>query len=403
MSRILRLGVAGLGIASDQVLPHIGKIADKVRLTAVAEIQAETLRVFGERNPDVERHASVEAMCRSPNVDVIWVATPNEFHAEHAVLAARSGKHVVCEKPMAVSLEECDQIVDAVRQHGVHYVQGHSKIYYSPLRRMRDVIKSGEIGRVTQINTWNFNDWLIRPVTPNEVKTSAGAGPVFRQGPHQVDIVRYLAGKRPISVRASCGRHEAAYPETESDYSCFLVFEDGTAATLIFNAHGYYDTAELTWSLGESGFCMLNADSVRPRERRTRTMTPAEKFEFQRRGDPYGRGDAGLEDKRAVRRQPFFGVTLVSCERGALRQSPEGVYVYSADGRREIVCRESSHRGAAELLELWNALEEGRRPFLDAQWGRATLEVCVAMLRSSDEKREIALERQSDFENIADW
>jgi phthalate 4,5-cis-dihydrodiol dehydrogenase len=403
MSRVLRLGIAGLGIASDQVLPHIGAIADRVQLTAGADLQADAVRAFQARYPDAQGFASVEAMCRSADVDVIWVATPNDYHAEHAILAARHGKHVVCEKPMAISIEQCNDIIAAVNEHHVHYVQGHSKIYYAPLRKMREIIRSGALGRVTQISSWNYNDWLIRPVTEKEVMTSEGAGPVFRQGPHQVDIVRYLAGKRALSVRAQCGRHEAAYPQTESDYSAFVTFEDGVSANLVFQAQGYFDSAELTWSLGESGFRMLNADSVRPRERRHRAMSAAEKYEFQKKGDPYGRGQAGLEDKKAKRHQPFFGITLVSCERGLLRQSPDGVYIYDAAGRREIACEAPVKRGAAELIELWDALEENRKPFLDAHWGRATLEVCMAMLRSSDDKREVMLEHQSPFVALSDW
>lgn len=403
MRRRLRLGIAGLGIASDQVLPHIGAIADRVQLTAGADLQADAVRAFLVRYPDAQGFSSVESMCRSPDVDVVWVATPNEYHAEHAILAARNGKHVICEKPMAITIEECNAIIAAVTQHNVHYVQGHSKIYYAPLRKMREIIRSGVLGRVTHISSWNYNDWLIRPVTENEVKTSHGAGPVFRQGPHQVDIVRYLAGKRAVSVRAQCGRDEAAYPQTESHYSAFLSFEDGLSANLIFNAQGYFDSAELTWSLGESGFRMLNADSVRPRERRTHPMSAADKYEFQKKGDPYGRGLAGLEDKKARRHQPFFGLTLVSCERGVLRQSPDGVFVYDSAGRREIACDTPVKRGAAELIELWDALKENRKPFLDAHWGRATLEVCTAILRSSDDNREVMLEHQSSFATLSDW
>jgi phthalate 4,5-cis-dihydrodiol dehydrogenase len=304
---------------------------------------------------------------------------------------------------MAISLAECNAIVDATRANGVKYVQGHSKIYYEPLRRMREVIKSGALGRVTQINSWQYNDWLIRPVTPSEVKTSAGAGPVFRQGPHQVDMVRYLAGSAVRSVRAVAGRNEPGYGETESEYNALLTFENGASATLAFNAQGYFDAAELTWGIGESGHRMLNAESVMPRVRRNAAMTPDEKFQFVLKGDPYGREPYGWEDKKAARAQPFFGITVVSCERGVIRQSPHGVYVYDKDGRREIPCKGGYFRGAAELLELSQALEEGREPFLDAEWGRATLEACVAILDSSREDREIALHHQHEYRDVANW
>jgi phthalate 4,5-cis-dihydrodiol dehydrogenase len=400
---VLRLGIAGIGIAAEQVLPHIGAIADTAKLTAVADIRPDALRNFGSSHPGVKLFDSVDALCRCDDVDVVWISTPNEYHAQHAVLAARNGKHVVCEKPMATSVAECNEIVAAVEANGVKYVQGHSKIYYEPLRRMREVIKGGSLGRVTQINTWNFNDWLIRPVTASEVQTELGTGPLFRQGPHQVDIVRYLAGSRAKTVRAVSGRWEAAYPDTESDYTALLIFDDGTVATLVFNAQGYFDAAELTWGIGESGFRSLNADSAIPRTRRTSPMTPEEKYRFQLEGDPYGRGTGGGDDRRSLRKQPFFGITIVSCERGAIRQSPDGVYVYDRDGRREIACASGYHRGAAELLELADALKEGREPFLDAAWGRATLEICVAILESSHEDREIELSYQVAQRPVGNW
>ena len=288
---MLRLGIAGIGIAAEQVLPNIGSIADTVRLTAVADIRPEALRAFGTAHPGVHLFDSVDALCKSVDVDVVWISTPNEFHAVHAVLAAKGGKHVVCEKPMATTVAECNEIVAAVEAAGVKYVQGHSKIYYAALRRMREVIKGGSLGRVTQINTWNFNDWLIRPRTEAEQRTDLGTGPVFRQGPHQVDIVRYLAGSPVVSVHALTARREAGAPDTESDYTALLRFEGGTASTMVFNAQGYFDIAELTWGLGESGYRMLNADSVRPAERRA-PMSAEEKFRFQLEGDPYGRGQA---------------------------------------------------------------------------------------------------------------
>jgi phthalate 4,5-cis-dihydrodiol dehydrogenase len=399
---VLRLGIAGIGIAAAQVLPNIASIADTVRLTAVADIRSDALRAFGAKHPGVLLFDSVEALCASPDVDVVWISTPNEFHAAHAVLAAKHGKHVVCEKPMATTVAECNEIVAAVESNGVRYVQGHSKIYYAALRRMREVIKGGTLGRVTQINTWNFNDWLIRPRTEAEQRTDLGTGPVFRQGPHQVDIVRYLAGSPVVSVHALTARRETAAPDTESDYTALLRFADGTASTMVFNAQGYFDIAELTWGIGESGYRMLNADSVLPAERRA-PMTAEEKFRFQLAGDPYGRGAAGLEDRRSLRRQPFFGLTIVACERGALRQSPDGVFVYDGGGRREIACGTGYQRGAAELMELADSLAENRPPYLDAAWGRATLEVCVGIIESAAAGREIELKYQVPAQTVGTW
>ena len=103
---MLRLGIAGIGIAAEQVLPNVGSIADTVRVRAVADIRGEALAAFGSRHPGAHLFDSVAALCASDDVDVVWISTPNEFHAQHAVLAANHGKHVVCEKPMASSVAE---------------------------------------------------------------------------------------------------------------------------------------------------------------------------------------------------------------------------------------------------------------------------------------------------------
>jgi phthalate 4,5-cis-dihydrodiol dehydrogenase len=396
---MLRLGIAGLGIAAQQVLPGFDAMADVVSVAAVADVRADALREVQSRRPGVLAFDSVEAMCASPDIDAVWVATPNQLHARHAVCAAENGKHIVCEKPMATSIDECNQIVAAVERHGVKYVQGHSKAYQEPLAIMRRVIDGGSIGRPTQISTWNYNDWLLRPSIEGERRTENGTGPVFRQGPHQIDIVRFLAGVPMRSVRAVTGRWEVGYPETESNFSALFMFENGLAATVVFNAQGYFDAAEMTWGFGEGGYRMLNADSVYPRERRTSAMTINEKQGYLRAGDPYGRGWGGGEDRASLPRQPFFGLTIVSCERGLVRQSPDGVYVYDANGRREVSCVQPVKRGESEVRELIASIAENRAPVLDAYWGRATLEACVAMLESSKQQREIELLYQAVLPN----
>jgi phthalate 4,5-cis-dihydrodiol dehydrogenase len=400
---LIRLGIAGYGIAAMQVIPDLKKIADKVKLTALADVRRGALEAFQAQNPDVRIFDTVEAMCASDEVDAVWIATPNNLHAPHAIMAAERGKHVICEKPMAVTIEECQAIADAVARNGVKYVQGHSKVFEQSIRKMRQIITSGELGRVTQISSWNYNDWLIRALTPTEVDTFGhGSGPVLRQGPHQTDIVRFLGGGMVRSVKAMVGRWEPNFPKTESNYSALLDFEDGTMATMAFNAQGYFDITELTWAIGEGGKKRVNADSVAPRERPPGPISPEEKYALVAAGNPYGYGKGAGDDLSAPRRQPFFGLTVVSCERGVLRQSPDGIYVYGEEGRREVPVSSELGR-AAELVELHDAITQDRPAVLDAAWGMATLEVCVAILRSADERREIMLRHQSPTRDIPGW
>jgi phthalate 4,5-cis-dihydrodiol dehydrogenase len=391
---VLRLGIAGAGIAALQVLPHLAGLKDRMVLGALADVRRDNMEFFCERyGAKVPMHDSVEALCADKSVDAVWIASPNALHAEHTLCAARHGKHVICEKPMAVTIEQCLRMVDAVERSGIKFVQGHSKAYDTPIRKMAEILATGELGAVIHIQTWNWNDWLLRSLVASEVDTAQGSGVVFRQGPHQVDTVRFLAGARARSVRAVAGRREPAYPDGEGHYTALMEFENGAAATMVFDGYGYFDVAELTWGIGESGKKLKNPDSVLPRARPKGPVSAADKYAQVRAGNPYGYGAGGGVEETAPQRTPFFGLTVVSCERGVMRQQPDGIYVYTSAGRRQVEA--PAHRGRSpELIELYEAVTENRPTLLDARWGMATTEVCLAILQSSHERRDIVLAHQ---------
>src|SRR5712692_10629582 len=107
-ARPLRFGIAGLGIASTQIVPEFAS-RPHLALTAAADPREEALRKFAQELGG-ETYPSVEDLCRSPNVDAVYVCTPNHLHAEHVIAAAEHGKHVIVEKPMALSIEECESM-----------------------------------------------------------------------------------------------------------------------------------------------------------------------------------------------------------------------------------------------------------------------------------------------------
>ena len=118
MQQALRFGIAGAGNEGRNVAPWVER-APGIELTAVADVRPEGLEAFRGQYPEVATFDSVEGMCASGEVDAIWIATPNPFHAEHTIAAARHGVHIVLEKPMAISLDEAKQMVEAVEANGV--------------------------------------------------------------------------------------------------------------------------------------------------------------------------------------------------------------------------------------------------------------------------------------------
>ena len=191
------------------------------------------------------------------------------------------------------------------------------------------------------------------------------------------------------SLRAMTGRWNPSFPDAEGDYTAFLEFEDGTAATMVFNGYGYFDITEMTWGIGEGGQQAAGQREGRPRL--TAAVDTNEKYAFAAtRADAERR----RREEGAARHQPFYGLTLVSCERGDMRQSPDGLYVYTNEGREERVLEGRGH-GRGELGELRDALVEDRPTFPNQRWGMASLEVALAILQSSRERREVPLSLQS--------
>jgi phthalate 4,5-cis-dihydrodiol dehydrogenase len=375
MGDLLKLGIAGMGNAGRAVLRDLSAVSG-VALTAVADVQGKALESF-RLNPAVKTFVTVEAMCRTADIDALWIATPNEFHAEHTLAAAASGKHVVCEKPMAVSLEECDRMIEAAEANNIRLLM-HSKAGDPPVEKMRELAAGGTLGRVIQISSWNYKSWLDLPRPSSELDTAKGGGVVFRQGAHQIDIVRAIGGGIVKSVRAATGKWHARF-DTEGNYTAFLEFADGTPATLVFDGYGRFDMAEVTWGIGESGFARAASENA------AEALCPR---------TPMERSARSQRRREGARKQPFFGLTLVSLEKGDLRQSPDGVYIYTDQGREEIPCTPFLDR-AGELIRLYEAITQKRPIFADGRWGKATLEVVLAILQSSREKREIELKHQA--------
>ena len=387
---MLRLGIAGLGVASTQILPPLAKLPF-VKITAAADTRADALAKFRQAY-DGEGYPSVEDLCRSANVDAVYIATPNALHAEHAITAAKHGKHIIVEKPMAMTLAECDAMNEAAEKHGVKLLCGHTHSFDPPIRKIREIVNSGELGRVRMINTWNFNEFMYRPRMRHELALSRGV--VLNQGPHHVDIVRLIGGGLVRSVRAMTGVWDKARG-WEGSYTCYIEFTDGTPATLVYSGYGFFDTAELFEWVGEGGQYRDPKTNLNVRKRLREVRSPEEEEQLKE-AMRFGGAREGEYSHvwSGARKQPFFGMTLVSCEKGDIRQTPDGLRIYGEGEQREIFLPAGSRGREAEVEELYNAVAHGRPVFHDGRWGAATLEVCLAMLESADKRAEIMLSHQ---------
>jgi phthalate 4,5-cis-dihydrodiol dehydrogenase len=183
------------------------------------------------------------------------------------------------------------------------------------------------------------------------------------------------------------------------NFSAYLEFEDGTPATIAYNGYGYFDTSELTWGIGNRMYsdeervkvrAALRAGKIEAADAKEGMRFGAERAHAASRGS--GRSIGAAAGSRA--HIGWFGITVASFERGDIRQSPNGIYIYGDAGRREIEVHGGRGTGLLEMSELYEALTQGKPIVHDGRWAMATLEVGNAIAQSARERREVMLRHQ---------
>jgi phthalate 4,5-cis-dihydrodiol dehydrogenase len=276
-------------------------------------------------------------------------------------------------------------------EHGVKLMAGHTHSFDPPIRKIREVVRSGALGKLLMIHSSYYKDHMYRPFSDHDIEMSRGV--VLNQGPHQVDIVRLIGGGRVKGVRAMSVVGDPTRPG-EGHYICYLEFEDGVPASLVYSGYAYFDSAELVWGLGEGGERKDPERHLKARKffRNIGSGAAREKvLEAKLEEWRYGGARQGewAQHEKGERHQPFFGLTIVTYEKGDLRQSPDGLFIYTEEGKRELKIPHGAHGREAELKEFYQAIVHDRPLFHDGSWGEATLEVCLGILQSAAEKREI--------------
>ena len=391
-ARKIRLGIAGLGRAFSLMVPTLS--ADpRVEIVAGADPRPEARQQFvsdfGGRP-----HETVEALCADPAVEAVYISTPHQFHRANAEAAARNGKHAIVEKPMALSMVDCEAMIEAASKTKTHLIIGHSHSFDRPIARTRELVASGAFGHLQMINAMQYTDFLYRPRRAEELETAQGGGVIFNQAPHQVDNVRLIGGGRVKSVRAQTGIWDPAR-RTEGAYSAFLTFESGAFASLTYSGYAHFDSDEFCDWIAESG---LRKDPTRYGEARAslRNVSGADELALKQARNYGGAGYAPPGGAvEATRWHQHFGLLVASCEGADLRPQPHGLMIYGHEERRFEDLPPPRIPRVEVIDELHDAIFDGRPVLHGGEWAMATMEVCFAILESSKGAREIQLHHQT--------
>ena len=388
--RVLGLGLVGLGGAALSMLPKM-TTNPRFRIAAVADIDEGILSSFKQDHPEATTYTNMQLLCQDEDVDLVYIATPNRLHTEHAMAAFDAGKHVLIEKPMTIEIPSALEMVEAAEKRGVLLGVNVKHSFEPRVRKVREMVRTEEFGKLRMINSWRYVDWLYRPRTPEELTPDWGGGIVWRQAPHQLDIIRTIGGGVVRSVRGMAGVWDPAR-RVAGSHATFLDFEDGAVATAVINGYDHYDSRLLVFgpnSVDPAGHAAarkeLRESLVGASEAEA---AAAERYGGERAGDAV-RPQSGLGGGWIM-----GGPTVISFDHADVSFSLSGLEVFSDDSRYEIELKGREDGRDGRLNTYYEAIVNGAPLPADGRWGLGTLEVLLAVERSGETRADVLLEHQ---------
>jgi predicted dehydrogenase len=229
--------VVGIGsLAKNQIIPALEKTQNAKLVALVSGHAAEKtpaiVAKFGLNPKSVYNYENYDSLKDNPEIDVVYVVLPNSMHAEYTIRALRAGKHVLCEKPMAVSVEECQQMIDAAKAANKKLMIGY-RLRHEPFNmKAIELLRGGELGKIKNIDAGagfpigDPTQWRLN-------RKMAGGGSMMDIGIYAQNACRYLSGEEPVEVTAMAYStpNDVRFKEAEETMLFTLRFASGLLAS----------------------------------------------------------------------------------------------------------------------------------------------------------------------------
>jgi len=336
----IRLGIIGSGFMGRTNAETITKYLPGARLVAIAG---------GSRAPllaaeyGVESDRDVDTLVSRDDIDAVFISTPHSQHAAHAVAAANAGKHILLDKPMAASVAECNEILDATRRKQVNLMIMFGQRFRLVNREAYRLIGEGAIGRIQAISSYALNSGGLASLPPWQ-SLPENLGTFFGHGVHNIDQVRWFTGDEVETV-AACVQRETR-SGTEVSTMAVLGLRNGVMANVW-----------VSWTIPSPDF-------------------PHSAFSARVVGD---RGILELDAYGALRLGRDGSWNLIA------EQAPID---FRGKGMLDPVRMEAY---AAQAKEFTASIRERRRPSVTGEDGRAAVEIALAAYQSAKEQRTVVL------------
>ncbi len=260
----VRFGIIGCGAIGPTHAAAIGQLPD-AEVVAVADLNAERAASVGKKFSVTRVYRDERELIADPDVDVVCVCTPSGMHADMTVAALTAGKHVIVEKPMDISLEACDRMIDAQRKSGRKLSVICQHRFDAASRLVRDKIAAGDLGRIVlataSVKWWRTQHYYDSGDWRGTWKWDGG-GALMNQGVHTVDLLQWLAGGvESLWAQTRTAAHERI--EVEDTAVAALVFKNGAVGSLCATTAAYDGFPVRVDLFGTEGSAIIEGDRLR--------------------------------------------------------------------------------------------------------------------------------------------
>jgi len=230
--KTIRVGIIGAGNWGQFHARAYARIPE-AEIVGIASRSREKAESLAKKHHAIW-YTDYSKLLKRDDVDAVSICTPTNTHAKLAVETAQGGKHVLCEKPMAMSIEEANEIITAARKANVRLMLGHVLRFSPECAKAKDLIDRGEIGDIIMASDHMYGRGLIldAPDSWKGMQAASGGGVFIEVGIHSVDLLRWLIGSEIQSVYAKMGTYVHKV-EVEDNGIIFLEFENGSYATIL--------------------------------------------------------------------------------------------------------------------------------------------------------------------------
>lgn len=236
-SRKIGYAIVGLGsYATRQIMPNFAD-CDHARVVSLVSGTPAKLETYGTQYGIAKTHrysyADFDRIRDNPDIDVVYIILPNSLHAEYAIRAAQAGKHVMCEKPMATSVADCEAMIAACRKAGTKLMIGYRSRFEPHNRLAIELARGGHVGPTRLITA--EHGFSIKPDQWRLDRPLSGGGSMMDIGIYSLNAARYLTGEEPMEVSAieSTDKSDPRFKTVEDRISFLLRFPSGIIANCI--------------------------------------------------------------------------------------------------------------------------------------------------------------------------